>query len=460
VPKANHPYSSVVRVYATTQEWDYDAPWQADTPSNGTGSGVVIAPGRVLTGAHVVADATFLQVQKVSDPDKFVARVEAIWHDCDLALLAVDAPEFMDEMPVAELGELPELRDHVAVVGYPVGGDEISVTEGVVSRIELQEYRHSHRDLLAVTIDAAINDGNSGGPVYKDGKVIGIAFQTLSDAENIGEIVPVPIVRRFLEGVRRGVPAGVPGLGLRVQGLENPSMRAKLGLGTELSGVSVVSTEFGNSVSEAFEVGDAILSLDGMPIANNQTVSYAGRFRTRFSVFLGDHFVGEEVGARILRDGAEREVRFELTPLRRLVPCSQYDQRPRYFVYGGLVIQPLSQNYLATWNRWRENAPAEFLDAYYSGRRTAERREVIVVSQVLADEINVGYEDLYSQSVRLVDGVAPRDLSHLVELIEGSEGLVEMRTTKGVAVFDTQAATAASQRILERYRIPEDRYLG
>ena len=84
-------YTSVVRIYATTQEPDYDNPWQALTPSNGTGSGVIIGPNRILTGAHVVANATFVQVQKVATPDKYIARVEDICHDCDLAPAAQPA---------------------------------------------------------------------------------------------------------------------------------------------------------------------------------------------------------------------------------------------------------------------------------------------------------------------------------------------------------------------------------
>ena len=65
--------SAVVRIFATSQDPDHDCPWQARTPHNGTGSGVVIGDGQILTGAHVVANATFLQVQKISDPNKAIA---------------------------------------------------------------------------------------------------------------------------------------------------------------------------------------------------------------------------------------------------------------------------------------------------------------------------------------------------------------------------------------------------
>src|SRR5690606_21232872 len=189
---------SVVRIFATTQAPDYENPWQSHAPTSGTGSGVVIGPGQVLTGAHVVADATFIQVQKVSDPNKWVARVEAINNDCDLALLVVDDKRFMRGIEAESIGNLPRLRDRVSVVGYPIGGEEISITEGVVSRIEVQRYAHSERNILAVTVDAAINDGNSGGPVFLDGQVAGIAFQSLKDAENIGEMVPANLIKTFL----------------------------------------------------------------------------------------------------------------------------------------------------------------------------------------------------------------------------------------------------------------------
>jgi len=68
-------YPEVIRVFATSQDPDFDGPWQARTPSNSTGSAVVIGPGLLLTGAHVVANATFLQVQKPSHPDKAIASV-------------------------------------------------------------------------------------------------------------------------------------------------------------------------------------------------------------------------------------------------------------------------------------------------------------------------------------------------------------------------------------------------
>lgn len=451
-------YANVIKIYTTSQEPDYDTPWQAQNPSSSTGSGVVIASGRVLTGAHVIADATFIQVQKSSDPNKAVARVEAVCHDGDLALLRVNDPAFLEDVEPADIGEFPDLRDTVSVVGYPVGGEEISITQGVVSRLEVQKYDHSQRRLLAVTVDAAINEGNSGGPVFKEGQVIGIAFQKLEDAEAVGEIVPAPVIRHFLGSVQEGRVPQVPGLGVSSMNLENPTLRRALGLGPDHSGVLVTSVEHGGSAWGALRPRDALLAVGGHDIANNGTSRYRDRYRTSFDVVLGDYHVGDTVDLRILRAGVEQSLQVELKPFRDLVPRSQYDTTPTYFVYGGVVFQPLSLDLLKTWREWWDRAPPEYLNLYYTGVRTAERQEVVVISQILADEINVGYEDFFHEAVVAVNGRLPRDMRDFVQQVQSAPDLVELTTSRqGTLIFDPAEAAEAAPRILDRYCIPRDR---
>jgi len=451
-------YTDVIRIYTTSQEPDYDTPWQSCNPTSSTGSGVVIAGGRVLTGAHVIADATFIQVQKSSDPNKAVARVEAVCHDSDLALLRVSDAAFLADVKPAEIGDFPDLRDTVSVVGYPVGGEEISITQGVVSRLEVQRYHHSQRRLLAVTVDAAINEGNSGGPVFKDSQVIGIAFQKMEDAEAVGEIVPAPLIRHFLGAVAQEIAPQVPSLGLTSMNLENPTLRRALGLGPNHSGVLVTSVEYGGAAWGILQPRDVLLSLGEHDIANNGTCRYRDRYRTGFDVVLGDRYVGDTVAMRILRDGVEQSVALELQPCRDLVPRSQYDTQPTYFIYGGMVFQPLSLDLLKTWREWWDNAPPEYLNLYYTGVRTAERQEVVVISQILADEINVGYEDFFHKAVVAVNGRLPRDMRDFVEQVQSASDLVELSTScRGTLIIDPAEAAEAAPRILERYCIPLDR---
>lgn len=451
-------YPQVVRVYATNQDPDYDNPWQSQTPSSSTGSGVVIDGQSVLTGAHVVANATFLQVQKISNPAKAIASVRAVCHDSDLALLEVQDRTFFDDVPAAAIGDLPDLRDKVSVVGFPVGGEEVSITEGVVSRVEVQRYSHSQRHLLAVTVDAAINRGNSGGPVFRGDRVVGIAFQKLTNADNIGELVPAPLIRRFLDGASQGRPLDVPGLGITTQNLENPLLRRELGMKADDTGVLITSVQEGGSASSSLQAGDALLEVDGSPISNNGTIRYREKFRTRFDVVLGHYYVGDRLPLTILRKGEKHATRLTLRQAKWLVPRAQYDRVPTYFVYGGLVFQPLTRNFLYTWEKWRNRAPKEFLYEYYLGRRTKQRQEVVVLSQILADELTVGYGHLYHEGVAEVCGKRVRDMRDLVERLDGARGAVEVKTTSGgVVMLDAKAARKANPRILTRYNIPRDR---
>lgn len=455
-----HP--EVVRVFATSQDPDFDGPWQARTPSNSTGSAVVIGKGLLLTGAHVVANATFLQIQKLSHPDKAIARVKAVSHDCDLALLEVTEPaNFLDDIEPAEVGEMPKLRDEVQVVGYPVGGEEISITEGVVSRIEVQRYSHSQRHLLAVTVDAAINAGNSGGPVFGDGKVVGIAFQKLTGVDNIGEMVPPPIIRAFLDGVEKGKRPEIPALGITTQNLENPLLRKTLNLTDNERGVVVLHVDYGGSSDGILQPRDVIMSIDGLSIANNGTVQFMNRFRTRYDVVLGYRYIGDKVKLDIKRAGKRMTVDIELKMWQPLVPRSRYDQPPQYFVYGGLVFQTLTRDYLTTWDKWWNKAPKEFLNYYYLGYRTAEQHEVVILTQILADEINVGYSHLYNEAVATLNGKAPLDMVDFVQRLSEARGVVEITTTSGgMIMMDADEVRKATARILTRYHIPRDRTPG
>ncbi len=142
---------------------DYFTPWRLLTPRQSSGSGSVIAGNRILTNAHVVANASYVQAQKHNDPKRYLARVVFVSHDADLALITVDEEGFFNDLEPLALGELPEPQREVSVFGYPMGGKSLSITKGILSRVEQQIYAHAGAYLLAGQIDAAINPGNSGG---------------------------------------------------------------------------------------------------------------------------------------------------------------------------------------------------------------------------------------------------------------------------------------------------------
>ncbi len=174
---------AIVKVFTVSSRPDYYSPWDMGAPRSASGSGCVIAGGRILTNAHVVSDATFIQVQPYGSSRRYNARVLHVSHEADLALLSVDDDEYFDDILPLKFGGLPEVLEEVLAYGFPLGGDSLSITKGIISRIEYQEYAHSGYYFLAGQIDAAINPGNSGGPVIQDGEVVGIVLQAFNSSQ-------------------------------------------------------------------------------------------------------------------------------------------------------------------------------------------------------------------------------------------------------------------------------------
>jgi S1-C subfamily serine protease len=347
-----------------------------------------------------------------------------ICHDCDLAIITPEEPDFLDGITPLRIGSLPSLRDRVLVCGFPIGGEELSITEGVVSRVEIQPYSHSKRLMLAAQVDAAINSGNSGGPVLsKDGTLVGIAFQALEGAENMGYMVPPPIIKHFLEGTKRdGIEyKGFPDLGILVQPLPNPMMRQFLQMKKEQSGVLVTKVFCRNSAWNVLKEKDVILEIDGYPVANNGTVRFFNEYRTDANVIVHQHFVGEQLSLKVLRDGKELTLTLTLLPSVELVPLSQFDVMPTYYIYCGLVFQPLSLDYIhATFGfNFHSKAPIEMIEKLYHGKKYLDKiREVIVLTMVLVDHLNVGYDEVAGEIITHVNEQPITDLVDLVEKIE------------------------------------------
>jgi S1-C subfamily serine protease len=211
------PEKSVVQIMNSSQEPVWDSPWRFDAVRRSSGSGFVIKGKRIMTNAHVVSWAKQIRVKRYQDPRTYQARVAFVGHDCDLAVLEVKDETFFDGLEPLSLGELPVVRSTVVTYGYPAGGEQISYTRGVVSRIEMQTFAHiGNRSFLGAQTDAAINPGNSGGPVIQDGQVVGVAFQGMPGLENTGFFIPTPVIQHFLKDIGDGVYDGFPQAGIRL----------------------------------------------------------------------------------------------------------------------------------------------------------------------------------------------------------------------------------------------------
>ena len=453
----NDPLNAVVKIETTSSAPNYWLPWQSRLPHSSSGSGAVIRGGMILTNAHNVSDSSLITVRRQNDDTLFVAKVKFVDHDCDLALLTVDDPKFFAGITPLEFAETPPPQSQVVAAGFPVGGDGISLTQGIISRIEIRRYVHSLKWLLTAQVDAAINPGNSGGPVFFDGKVVGIAFQGDGRGESLGYIVPYEIIRHFFDDIKDGKADGFGQLGFGYIALDNPDTRAYLKMSPDQTGI-MVSKVYPGTDHDALKFGDVILAIDGKKIANNGNIRLADGQPRHFYTVASAKQIGEKVKLTLLRDGKVVESELAVRKLHEQVEPHLYDRRPEYYVIGGLVFTRLTYSYILEWGK---NTPPADLVRRIGKENASPDEQVVLLAQVLADEVNVGYQNHDSLVLLSINGKKVRNLKEAVEMVENckDEYITFMFEEDTPVTLNLAKLRAATPRILERYRIPADRYL-
>lgn len=452
---------SVIKIYTTQAAPDYFTPWRLLTPRQSSGSGSVIAGNMILTNAHVVANASYVQAQKHNDPRRYQARVTFISHAADLALITVDEPGFFSGLKALPIGDLPEPLQEVSVYGYPMGGKSLSITKGILSRVEQQTYAHAGTYLLAGQIDAAINPGNSGGPVIVDQQIVGVVMQANSGrrSENLGYFVPPSIIQHVLADREDGILDSFPDLGFRTQTLDSPAAKAAYGLSKNQSGVLVIKVFDDSPAGGVLQENDVILRIDDYNVADDGSIKLTEAILTDYKHAIDLHHVGESVQITYSRDGiiitsliqAERAL-----DSYNLVAGEQFDKIPEYYIYGGVLFVPLNMNLIKRWgNDWRRTAPVTLLQARNQWSSPA-RRELVVALQVLASDVNLGYHDWRNWIVDYINGEPVRDFQQFSNAIRGNlqENIVLENTNGYQMVLNHKDAVSSEEQILSQYRIP------
>jgi S1-C subfamily serine protease len=463
-PKPNGPVQkSLVRVTATAVEPDYRAPWNAGALQRGVGAGFVISGNRILTNAHVVANSRYLTVERDGDPNKYPATVQFIANDCDLATITVPAPDFFKNMVPLKFGGIPALESTVSAYGYPIGGERMSVTTGIVSRVDFQLYTHSSIDQhLAIQISAQINPGNSGGPVMQDGKVVGVAFQGYSGdvAQGVAYMIPTPVINRFLKDISNGHYDEYPDLAITYAKLQNPAQRRFLGLNDDNRGVLVSSVVAAGPSDGILRQGDVLLAIDGHPIASDANVEVEGE-RAQFEEVVERKFKGDSVKFDILRDKQPMTVTIKLyKPWPYSVQGHSYDVQPRYVLYGGLLFQPLNLEMLEAY-RLSDLRLRHFFEYFILDQIYLQHPDVIVLSNILPDPINTYLAPYRGAIVDEVNGKKIRTLDELANAFaEAPEQLVIRTIGEGPPlVLDRKKVEAARERIKARYNVVKEQNL-
>ena len=418
--------NSVVKVFSTLRRPDPFKPWSKAAPAEVTGSGVVIEGKRILTNAHVVGYASQVEIQASQAGDKVSATVVAVARDMDLALLKLDDESFFDtHAPVGRANVLPAVRDQVFAYGYPTGGTSLSITKGIVSRIEFVGYSIDMSG-LRIQIDAAINPGNSGGPAIAGDKMVGLAFLGATNAQNIGYIIPNEEVELFLRDVADGKYDGKPALIVETQTLENPVLRAFLKLDKSVEGAVVQGTGQ-HDASFPLKEWDVITKIGDSPIDNQSMVKLGANLRVRFQYHVQQLAKNGKVPLTIVRAGKTMEVQVPVSPGRQLLIPDLNGGYPSYFICGPIVFSRATAEFLSFISG---NAGAlqayGFIASPLVTRRgdapSAEREELVVVSSpFFPHKLVSGYSNRFGSVIYSINKVPVRSLAHLVALLRDAK---------------------------------------
>jgi len=451
---------NTVMVEVTSQVWDYRMPWNPGTISSGRGAGFIVAGKKIITNAHVISGARNITVQREADPRRYAAKVQYVAHDCDLAMLEVEDSAFFKGTTHLNLGGIPQLESVVSVYGFPIGGDRLSVTRGVVSRIDYNAYTHSGREShLAIQIDAAINPGNSGGPVMQEDKVVGVAFQGFRGdvAQNVGYMIPTPVIRRFLKDVEDGKYDHYVDIAIRWMALENPAMRKYLGRPNDGRGV-VVTDIFSEGSSDGYlRKGDVLLSIDGHPIESDGSVRLEGK-PVQLEEIVERKFAGDEVKLEVWREEKMEAIRVPLKPADMFSMYEiLYEPPPRYVLYGGLVFQPLTANLMAVLAGGADLRLKQKYTMFATDQIYREMPEPVILSGVLPDSSNVYLRGLAGQIVKEINGKKIRTLADVEPALaaNGERTVIRFEGDSRPAVLKREEVDRATPRIMTQYGIGE-----
>ena len=271
-------------------------------PRVASGSGVIYdASGHVVTNHHVVADASYVLV-RLPDGREFQAEVVGSDPSSDLAVLQLDADgEAVDDLPTAELGSSENLQvgDWVLALGSPFGL-ESTVTAGIVSAKGRQITGRQAALESCIQTDAAINLGNSGGPLVDlNGRVVGINTAIVGGPifTGYGFAIPVDLARDVVSDLVEFGEVRRPLLGVRVSNVT--AVDAEVYGLDEVRGADIASIDPDSPAAEAgLELGDVILAVDGEEVSD----------ATELTTELAEHEPGERVELTIVRDGERRTV--------------------------------------------------------------------------------------------------------------------------------------------------------
>ncbi len=452
----------VVRVTATYQQYDPFMPWQRLDPGARGGFGIVIDSEHVLTCEFLVRNHTLIEVQRARSGENLNASLVIADPQIGLALIRVDDPDFAEGMLLPQLSSSTPVDSEVEIAQIDstraIQRGDGRIVKTIVDALPDVPYSSLQFDVLT-----DLNVDGSGAPVFIDEQLAGIML-SYNRGTRTGKMLDASLIKRFIDDALSDEYQGFASAGFAWQPLIDPIKRNYLNVPDEPVGVQVLSCLPGTGAESALMPNDVVLAWDGFSIDNLGFYSDPDYGRLLFPQLIkGQRRPGDRVPVKIVRDKIIQTVELELTCLdeqKDLIPDNFIELPQSYLVEGGLIIQELTGRMLLAYGgQWQTRADSRLVHLYLTRKQSPKTPgdRIVLLTSVLPDPINIGYQHLRNQIVEKVNGESVRNIKDVFRIVS-RDGNVERLTLRAMGVdvvLDTEALKEANERIGNLYRIPE-----
>jgi len=450
--------TSLVELEISRKSYNYRLPWVTNRKQTNK-NGVVLSGKRILTTADDVSGSVLVRVQKDGESKKYNAKF--IWVDyyANLAVLEVEDDDFWAGLEPAVLADTVPQSGNLHILRWNSG--RLESREAEIERLMVGKSQTSYVEYLQLQVTSEIDAAGWAEVVVQGDQVAGL---TASANGKSLKILPAAIIRQILKATENGSNEGLGYFDFAWQPGTNPALLTSRGMQDTDHGIMVTRVGIKRAADEVLKPGDIILKIDGFKIDPEGKYKDPDYGRLHFSQLATRQAVaGQSLSMTIWRDGKSMSIDYPLPAAdfeNDLVPDAEFDQTPEYLIAGGLLFQPLTGPLMAAYGK---NAP--FLMRYYDYERPVkDRSSLVVLSGVMPDPFNRGYEDSRNMILDTVNDQPIATLQDVVDALEAPIG--EYHVLKffhdqplRTIVLDATTMKFATARVLERYRVPEDRHI-
>jgi hypothetical protein len=451
---------SVVSLEVSRRQYDYYQPWTRKT-SRVQKTGILLDGRQILTTADELFDRTLVRLQKNGRGRWYSGEVTWIDYYANLALVTTSEEGFWNGLKPATFGGSVSEEASLQILRWREGNLENR-------RAEFTQYTVREGQLAALNVpvieaDSDIQNAGWGEIVTANSHVVAI----LSSQEGrMCTSIPGPFIQSILDARQKDRYHGLGYFHFYWQGAQNPASLARLKLTGDPRGAIVSSVPpRPDGLDPVIRTQDIILNIDGhdLDIQGDYVDPEYGNMMLE-ALATRNKWAGDDVKMTIWRDGALTNIVYKLPKFDysvSLVPAATFDHEPEYLILGGLVFQPLTDSYLQSWGSdWRRRAPFRLV-YYRTEQPTKEEPALVLMSQVLPDPYNIGYQE---QKCLVVDKINGRHISRLTDLREALDNpkngyhvieFAQSDSLRSIVLAAGDSEKEATTRILKRYGIDE-----